>query len=811
MDTVEFLNAVVTGPVPIIDEPTGPTGRFLLCLRNHTIPWLEQYYAWPDDLDHVLDKIKSVRDNYDIYFTSHLFDEDESTKQHVLPTRTIQADLDNAALDDIPYEPSILVETSPSRYQGYWFIDPKASLELDNLELLSKNLTYSIVNADRTGWSLGHRVRVPGTLNLKYNTGPHEVKVVAASLKEYLPEDLALIEQPSTAILAITDNNFIDTASDITLEIGPQELMATYKTRIAQSVYLEYISGTPSSDRSRSLWALMCSCFEIGLSRDEVFWLAKHSPNNKFALNLRYNADRELAKDILRAEQHVRVKVVDIRSVIDSFRTAPLLPINGAAMFKMRAVHDATVTAMRTQGKFLKVRGGLPYFVLSDTGRPVPMSQGSEHFRALLHTRYGFNSADHDYRYVHSGLLDLGTELDDHNEEGVIAHFDKPENVLYFHNGARDVYRVTTTSVSKVVNGDCGVVFPWYEMLEPFTPDLTNPEENWADAVFGDLHNASNMLPSEAKALLKVWLMFSLFKSGVSTRPLLALFGPPGAGKSTIPHRVYSLFYAKRLAVQGITFPTDFDMASNRLPVYCIDNLDTYVGWILDRLAQAIGDSDNLKRKLFTDVDMIVFRRRAMIAITSHNPKFTREDITSRLLLVSLAEITGHMLKDETAMAQYILDHRPQLWGGIIRDAQRVLATPPVVDASVKWRIQDFCTLGERIAIAVGCREDFNNGLRAMLVTQTDTLLQQDENLISAILAYAHAHVLPEYIPANDLWSALMTYTTNQTSFAKYYKNATVLSRKLQLMQSTLQTLVTISYQVNPATRSKIWSISAKE
>jgi hypothetical protein len=98
----------------------------------------------------------------------------------VLPSRTIQCDLDEAIVP-VVNAPNILVETSPGRHQGFWIMrDP---MEPEILEPLSKRLTYSVPDADRSGWSLGHKMRLPGTFNYKYPSGPKIVKVITSTLQ----------------------------------------------------------------------------------------------------------------------------------------------------------------------------------------------------------------------------------------------------------------------------------------------------------------------------------------------------------------------------------------------------------------------------------------------------------------------------------------------------------------------------------------------------------------------------------------------------------------------------------------------------
>lgn len=796
-DSVEFLEKVIT-----TEE-----GYLLLAIRNGVVPWHQEFHRWPDDKEQIAARIELVKGNHDVYYSAHLFSEKDSSKQYVLPSRTIQADLDAAT--KYPIDPSLLVETSPERFQGYWIL--KFQVETDVLERLSKRVTYSIQDSDHSGWSAGHRVRVPGTLNFKYNNGPYDVHLVTDAVdKLYVPEDIELLPPIQGSVLAIYDNDFLATSDVITSEKGPFELVQSVRDKIPQTVYYDYMNkvvGTGPEGRSGALWALMCSLFEAGLNRQQVYWVAKHSVNNKFAEDLKYNSDKELAKDVVRAEQKVKIKPVDIIARIDVARNSVTPNVPGGALYKRRQILDVVKFVMQHTGRFCKVVAGLPYFVPEDTGRPIALTPGSEYLRALLHLKYGINSADPEYKYIHDGVIDEGITIENEIQESTLSFY--INKTLYLHSGRREVVQVSANGIKKTTNVECGVLFPWHEIFEPFDVDLDVHDVDWGEIVFGDLHNTTNMAPNHARALLKSWLIFSLFRSQISTRPILAFFGPPGAAKSTIPHRIYALLYARRLAVGGVTGAADFDTTCSKLPIYCIDNLDTYVGWIIDKLAQAIGNTDIVKRKLFTDVDMIRLRRQAMIIVTAHQPKFTREDVTSRLLLITLDQIAKDKLLGETAMIDRIIRYRPLLWGAILHDVQKVLQTEEFTESTVKWRIQDFATMGEWIATALGFQDDFNAGLASLLNTQANTIIQQEELLSAALMEIAKLN--PPLMSAQELWDRILVQVgANQASFVRTYKNQIRLTQKLITMKSALDAIVVVEQELDPNTHLVKWKIHAK-
>ena len=113
-----------------------------------------------------------------------MFNERSARRSNVLPSRTICADLDEADADMLSLRPTLLVETSQDRHQGYWIFGEDSS-SLDELEILSRRLTYSIDKCDRSGWPLAHMFRIPPSLNWKYPDGAQNVHVKDYSGKQY--------------------------------------------------------------------------------------------------------------------------------------------------------------------------------------------------------------------------------------------------------------------------------------------------------------------------------------------------------------------------------------------------------------------------------------------------------------------------------------------------------------------------------------------------------------------------------------------------------------------------------------------------
>jgi hypothetical protein len=798
MLTRDFLNTVVTCPTP---------GYFCMGVSNGGSGWLEEWHRYPDEIDKIVERSAKLKDSANVYFSSYLFKAPQSTKENVLPTRTIQADLDNADISNLPKAPTVLVETSPGRHQAYWVLDQV--LPSDQHEELSKKLTYSIPLCDRSGWPLGRKVRIPDTLNHKYLDGPKQVKIINDNPNaKYNPEEFEALPAVPNFTVEHFDINFVEDATATDLKEHPLEILERIKNDIPVRIYVQYT--TRQDDRSEALWALMLWGFRAGLNRNEVFVLARGSANNKFA-DLRYRADQDLAKDVLRAEHAVRSDQQDARTLVYN-----VLKSGAPVLDKKRSIYTIVIEELKKQGVFLHTQGGLGWYIRKDVGRPISITAGSEALQALLDIQFGLNPTEPESRFVIHALKSHVHALPDNALQSALSYYDPVQRHLLIHTGRRTVLRITASSIDQIVDGAYNLVFPWIQSVEAFTPILKS-DTDWGEELFGvgtrgfgtSVDNITNMTPKQAKALMKVWLLFLLFRNAANTRPIIASFGQPGSGKTTLFKKVYTLLYGRHRSIGAVTTMDDFDHATASDPLVVLDNVDTWEKWLPDRIALSASTSDVVKRKLYTDLDVITLRRQAIVGVTAHNPKFGREDVADRFLLFTFQRFEK-FFSEELILAD-IHSKRNAIWGAIIKDAQRVLQTPIPQQGVPQFRIEDFARYGLWIATALGCQTDFTAAIEDVKSAQQSFSLEEDGLLVAAIMKFAAQAKDPtRHYGASQLWSILEGCADDPRSFQGIYRNSVLLSKKLNALQPALKKVVDITQTLNDA-GARVWRINTKE
>lgn len=803
MDTKDFLEFTITAP----------QGGWLNIASSSPVggDWRQYWRAWPDDADSAVELITGLAgEQLNVYYSAHLFTERSTEKKYAMPTRTAFVDLDTADTTRLPLKPSLLNLSSDERHQGFWILNEW--LDPTQFEALSQRLTYSIPNADHTGWPIGHIMRVPNTLNYKY-APPQRVRVKSHNKLLYVASDfnvLPTLEESARKVFEF-DNEWIQQALQLPVGVrNVNELWDSVKDKLARGTDIHFYTEAP--DRSVALWRLMSELFRAGLPREHVFLLAYHSKNNKFRY-LRYSAERELAKDVLRAENEFLRGPAGIRSRINETRKLA----NSSPAERKQAIAEQCRNQMESHGTFIHAEGGTLWYILSNEGKPIAISKASTQLDVLLDTMFALNATEPEQQYVVAHLIAYTASLPATGKVATLTYYDPRLNEMLIHTGQRDVVRITPTDIEVVTNGYRDIIFTWTSnSAETITINLEDvPPRPWYDMLFADSMSnlaTEGLTPQQCVALLKAWFMLVLMRNAIFTRPILAAFGQPGSGKSTMFNRIYALLYGRTHVIGRITTAEQFDQSMSDMPFFLADNVDSYEKWLPDRIALAAGQSQIIKRKLYTDVDSVTMRSQAMLAITAHNPKFGREDVMDRLIIISFERIADEARVDETSMIRAVLDHRNAIWNDVARDVQRVLAEPePTRVASL--RVQDFAKVGQRVANALGFGDEFFTAVTSLVAQQKGFVLDEDSILVDLFERYCRAKQFPsdEYHPPAKLWGFLDRLAGTNKDFARQYGNSVKLGRKLWAMQDALKQRFDVRWKFDPKLKTRTWRFALKE
>lgn len=307
------------------------------------------------------------------------------------------------------------------------------------------------------------------------------------------------------------------------------------------------------------------------------------------------------------------------------------------------------------------------------------------------------------------------------------------EKKLYVNMGGPEVYIISgKDKIEKAYNGECGQIFMTNDSGRYLIPDLESRQEVDAwDHLIEDLSFTTSedapASPEEQKELLKAWLLAFFFQELMPTRPILALIGEPGSGKTTAIRRILRIVEDPFTDVLGV--PTDKQDAfrtsieSHRLLV--LDNLEkSGAWWMVDMLNKLSTGSHIEVRKLYKTNEKHVIIPQCFVACTAVNVPFSDETLFSRLLVLEMEKLFTPL--PEHILQRRIAEYGPSIWGNLLyklSEVVEVLREDKKVKPPTSSRLADFTMFCERIKdcdIVDG--ETLSSGLLSMVDSQLKQL-----------------------------------------------------------------------------------------
>lgn len=284
--------------------PPGSSGYLCIAyispLHRHEAE--QHFFAYPEELPKALQHISSnTRSGKHAYFCPHLFKTKERKKEQVESCPSAWADLDTCDPALLNVEPSVVIQSSPGRFQALWLFDrPVAPLDAEDI---SRRIAY--FHKDQgcdMGWALTKLLRIPYTLNYKYGDSESAPLVVITSAHHRLMRKSDFNSYPE-----IQATKFVhDEMPEMDVE-PPLDILQRYRTTLNPLAFdLFSTDPTEGEDWSSKLWKLIQLLIEAGLSRQQQFAVAMQAKCNKYARDGRPPID--LWNEVLRANvKHLEI------------------------------------------------------------------------------------------------------------------------------------------------------------------------------------------------------------------------------------------------------------------------------------------------------------------------------------------------------------------------------------------------------------------------------------------------------------------------------------------------------------------------
>lgn len=315
------------------------------------------------------------------------------------------------------------------------------------------------------------------------------------------------------------------------------------------------------------------------------------------------------------------------------------------------------------------------------------------------------------------------------------------------------------------------------------TPQVT-PQKN------GDLKDLLTFvnLKNEEEQLLFLIFTVAAFIPGFP-HPILVLYGPQGAGKTTPQRLLKSLIDPSPFKVLSAPDNVkEFVQLASHHYFFFFDNLSSLPEWLSNSLARAVTGDGFSKRELFSDDDDIIYSFQRTVALNGINLVVQRADLLERSILLGLERISKKNRRKEKDFWDEFDNKKPYLLGAIFDAVAGAIREYPQVSLSEYPRMADFIQWGCAIAKVLGYTQD------QFLQAYYNNLAKQNTE---AIEANPVAITVMDLMGIQNRWEGTATDLFTQlekqaealkinTKTKEWPKDPSALSRRLHIVQTNL-------------------------
>ncbi len=369
------------------------------------------------------------------------------------------------------------------------------------------------------------------------------------------------------------------------------------------------------------------------------------------------------------------------------------------------------------------------YIFMEGEKRLIPIDRDNTEFTLLL-AKYGINKTETIYKYTEQELYNYAHQSGEETRVHRHAYYNKKTNRLYLYNFDNQIYRICTEEIQLVNNGTDGILFLSDRSSIPFTiPENGNSagliENLLLDKI--NFHN-SDLTIDESRIIVLIWFLSLFFESIMPTKPILAIIGEKGSGKTITLRKTGIILFGDKFNVTPLPHkPEDFDTALTNNSFMAIDNADSRCRWLEDRLAIAATGGTVKKRQLYTTNKLVEIPIHCYLAITSRTPRFQRDDVADRLIIMEVERYEQPISED--ILLGEIRENRNPLLGEVvkmIKDVLKALEVNRDYKDSGGFRMADFGNFAMKIAKQSGFEEQMRGIFKKLMMAQSVFTLTAD-------------------------------------------------------------------------------------
>jgi hypothetical protein len=346
--------------------------------------------------------------------------------------------------------------------------------------------------------------------------------------------------------------------------------------------------------------------------------------------------------------------------------------------------------------------GIVNYYFDGGASRLIPFNKDDGHFKNLL-KQFNLNPTESEYRYVEENLITYqGKKSEIHR----FSYYDQDKNTVYISASDNELFKITTDGVVKCNNGTDSILFLPNNHLQSFNFTDKELEKTDLDLLINciidcNFSNDGGLDRQQLQITLLSWMMSLFFESIMPHKPILMFYGDKGSGKSTGQKKIGMFLFGETFDVIPMNMK-DFNTIISNNALVAFDNVDSTHKGLNDNLAICATGQKIKMRQLYTTNNMVEFSPKCFIAINARTPKFRRDDVSERLIIIALNKIENNK-KSQGDIKRLLSDNNDQLLSTLLLLIQRILIYLESNDAKrikkdTAFRLSDFANFMLKIA-----------------------------------------------------------------------------------------------------------------
>ncbi len=453
------------------------------------------------------------------------------------------------------------------------------------------------------------------------------------------------------------------------------------------------------------------------------------------------------------------------------------------------------------------------YFFDKSERSLIEFSLDCQPFISLI-AKYGIIRSESIFKYVTESLKVEAVEKGIFSRIHRLAYYDLGYKTVYLYDFRGGIYKITTEEIALVDNGTDGVLFIYDDKAEPFK--LVTPSEGsspFHDFIISKIGFAKDGLSIDDRRIaFLLWFCSIFFLEIMPTRPILALIGEKGSGKSMTARKVGRLIYGKHFEVTPVSKdPKDFDAAVSHSALVALDNADTKSDWLNDRLAALATGSSIKKRELYTTNRMVEIPTNCFLIITSRTPSFRRDDVADRLLIMRVNRFTD--FKSEKSLLNEVTENRNLIMSEVIYFLQEILKALEAgkgIDDAGSFRMADFADFAIKIGRYSGIESEVRDILEKLSHEQSEFTLEGDPIFELLGIWVTDSRNQGREVTNSELCQELKELSEKEKIFFPYKDNPRGFAQKMKNIRPNLVQFFEIGHRERGG-RKVVFSFRLKE